>query len=189
MARSRRTVARAEYWPSFVDVLTNLLLVFIFLLSIFALVQFLLSREITGKDTVLQRLNAQIAELTEMLALERASKSEIADNLSTLQASLTATESERDRLRGLLDQQSSASASATDRVAALTSDLDSEKQISQRALAQVELLNQQISALRRQIAALETALDASEQKDKESRRRSPTSAAASTSPSPSASRN
>ena len=36
--------ARPEYWPAFVDVLTNLLLVFIFLLSIFALVQFLLSR-------------------------------------------------------------------------------------------------------------------------------------------------
>ena len=73
MARARAAaIARAEYWPGFVDVLTNLLLVFIFLLSIFALVQFLLSREISGKDTVLDRLNAQIAELTEMLALEKA---------------------------------------------------------------------------------------------------------------------
>jgi len=168
MARARRSVARAEYWPSFVDVLTNLLLVFIFLLSVFALVQFLLSREISGRDVVLERLNAQIAELTEMLALERASKSEVADNLATLQASLAATENERDRLRGLLDQESTASASASDRVASLASDLDSERQISQRALAQVELLNQQIAALRRQIAALETALDVSEAKDKES---------------------
>ena len=168
VARSRRSVNRAEYWPSFVDVLTNLLLVFIFLLSIFALVQFLLSREISGRDTVLQRLNAQIAELTEMLALERASQSEVADNLATMQASLTATESDRDRLRGLLDRESTMSASAGDRVAALTTDLDSERQISQRALAQVELLNQQISALRRQIAALETALNVSEDKDKES---------------------
>jgi chemotaxis protein MotB len=166
--RSRRIAARAEYWPAFVDVLTNLLLVFVFLLSIFALVQFLLSREVSGRDVVLQRLNAQIAELTEMLALERASNSELSDNLSTLQASLAATEGERDRLRGLFDQQSSASASAGDRIAALSSDLESERQISQRALAQVELLNQQISALRHQIAALETALDASEQKDKES---------------------
>src|SRR3990172_4894369 len=97
-SRARRMAARAEYWPAFVDVLTNLLLVFIFLLSIFALVQFLLSREISGRDTVLQRLNAQIAELTEMLALERASTSEVADNLATMRASLTATESESDRL-------------------------------------------------------------------------------------------
>ena len=86
MARHRRAIARTEYWPSFVDVLTNLLLVFIFLLSIFALIQFLLSREISGRDTVLNRLNAQIAELTEMLALEKAGKGELTDNLATMQA-------------------------------------------------------------------------------------------------------
>ena len=58
--------------------------------------------------------------------------------------------------------------SAGGQISTLTSKLESEKAISQRALAQVELLNQQISALRRQIAALEEALDASEQRDKES---------------------
>ncbi len=161
-------VARAEYWPSFVDVLTNLLLVFIFLLSIFALVQFLLSREITGKDTVLQRLNAQISQLTEMLALEKAKSSDASDTLAALQASLSATTSERDRLRNLLDNQAGASSAADTKIAALNTDLDNEKQVSQRALSQVELLNQQIAALRNQIAALEGALDASEQKDKDS---------------------
>jgi chemotaxis protein MotB len=167
MARSRR-VSRPEYWPAFVDVLTNLLLVFIFLLSIFALVQFLLSREISGKDTVLNRLNAQIQQLTEMLALEKASKGEVSDNLATLQASLTAAESERDRLRGLLDSQSGATAAASDRVTALNTELENEKNVSQKALSQVELLNQQIAALRRQIAAIESALGASEERDKES---------------------
>src|SRR3954471_4825167 len=101
-ARHRRAVARAEYWPSFVDVLTNLLLVFIFLLSIFAVVQYLLSRELSGKDTVLDKLNAQIDELTSTLALEKASNSAIASNAAALQASLGAAESERNRLQGLL---------------------------------------------------------------------------------------
>jgi chemotaxis protein MotB len=168
MARHRRAIARTEYWPSFVDVLTNLLLVFIFLLSIFALIQFLLSREISGRDTVLNRLNAQIAELTEMLALEKAGKGELTDNLTTMQASLAATMSERDRLKGLLDSQSDVANSAGDRAASLTKDLDAQKDVSQQALSQVELLNQQISALRRQIAALETAIGASEDRDKES---------------------
>ena len=168
VARSRRIVSRAEYWPSFVDVLTNLLLVFIFLLSIFALVQFLLSREISGRDTVLQRLNAQIAELTEMLALERANTAEVTDGMATMEASLAAAEGERDRLRGLFDREADISQSATDRITELSDDVDSERQISQRALAQVELLNQQISALRRQIAALETALDVAEERDRES---------------------
>jgi chemotaxis protein MotB len=167
-AHARRSSGRPEYWPAFVDVLTNLLLVFIFLLSIFALIQFLLSQEISGKDTVLNRLNAQIAELTEMLALEKAGKSTVSENLITLQNSLTAAESERDRLKGLLDSEANSASAAGDRIAALGTDLDNEKQLSQRALSQVELLNQQISALRRQIAALESALGASEDRNKES---------------------
>lgn len=168
VARARSRASRSDFWPAFVDVLTNLLLVFIFLLSIFAVVQFFLSQEISGRDTVLNRLNAQIAELTELLALEKASASEISETLSTVQASLLAAEGERDRLRGLLDSEADAATSAGDRLASLTSDLEEEKEVSQRALSQVELLNQQISALRRQISALEGALDASEERDRES---------------------
>jgi len=168
IARARSRASRSEFWPAFVDVMTNLLLVFIFLLSIFALVQFFLSQEISGRDTVLQRLNAQIAELTELLALERASTSEASESLTNLQASLSAAESERDRLRGLLDSNADAASSASDRISALTSELESEQQVSQRALSQVELLNQQISALRRQITALEEALEISETRDRES---------------------
>lgn len=167
-ARARRISARSEYWPSFVDVLTNLLLVFIFLLSIFALMQFLLSQEVSTKDEVMARLNAQIAELTELLALERASSGEVTDNIATLEASLSAAESERNRLQGLLDSQSDAANSAGDRAAQLNAELEDANQTTQRALAQVELLNQQISALRRQIAALEDALEASEGRDRES---------------------
>ena len=57
------------------------------------------------------------------------------------------------------------------RASELNKALDSEKQLSSRALAQIEVLNQQISALRRQLAALEEALEASEKRDKESQGR------------------
>src|SRR6202023_1168257 len=60
---------------------------------------------------------------------------------------------------------------AAGRANELNKALDSEKQVSARALAQVEVLNQQIAALRRQLAALEDALDASEKRDKESQSR------------------
>jgi chemotaxis protein MotB len=167
--RSRRhAVARTEYWPSFVDVLTNLLLVFIFLLSIFAVVQYLLSRELSGKDTVLDKLNAQIDELTSMLALEKASTADVTGNAQNLQASLSAAVAERDRLQSLLGNQASQSANANQQIATLATNLDSEKQISQRALVQVELLNQQIAALRRQLTAVQAALDASEGKNTQS---------------------
>ncbi len=103
-----------------------------------------------------------------MLALEKAKNSDASDSLATLQASLSAAESERDRLRGMVDTQAGASSAADARIAALNTQIEDQKQISQRALSQVELLNQQIAALRSQIAALESALNASEDKDKQS---------------------
>ncbi len=168
LSRTRRTRDRVDYWPGFVDALSTLLLAVMFLLSVFVLAQFLLSREITGKDEVLNRLNAQIDELTSLLALERTGKQDMEDNLATLQASLGEAESERSRLQRLLEAGSGATTEQEQRIGALSSELDAEKQLSQRALSQVELLNQQISALRRQIGALEDALDASENRDRES---------------------
>lgn len=167
LVRARHRPSRSDYWPAFVDVLTNLLLVFVFLLSIFALVQFFLSQEISGQDTVLNRLNTQIAELTELLALEKAASSEAQANLSNIQASLASAEGERDRLLGLLDSRAGAVTSADERIAGLASDLQAEQELSQRALSQVELLNQQIAALRHQISALEGVLEASETRDRE----------------------
>jgi chemotaxis protein MotB len=148
--------------------MATLLLVFVSLLSVFILAQFFLGQEVTSKDTVLTRLNAQIAELTELLSLEKSDARDLAETLSTLQANLSASEAERDRLQGLLESDSAAEGAAAGRISSLEGDLDAEKQTSQRALAQVELLNQQIAALRRQLAALEEALNASESRNEES---------------------
>jgi chemotaxis protein MotB len=167
-ARRERTV---EYWPGFVDALSTLVLGIVFLLSTFVVVQFYLSQEVTGKDAALARLNAQIAELTELLSMEKSGKASLEEMLTTLQASLAAAEGERDRFKGLYAGIGSGAADAQGKVTALTGQLDAEKQISARALAQVELLNQQIAALRRQLAALEDALEASEKKDKEAQGR------------------
>lgn len=166
--RARRRTQGTDYWPGFVDAMATLLLVIIFLLSIFMLAQFFLSQQLSGRDTVLNRLNAQISELTELLALERASSGELEDTITGLQSSLGEVTSDRDRLLGLLDNSSGAAELAGGRAARLENLLDDEKQVSQRALAQVELLNQQISALRRQIAAANAALEASEAKESQS---------------------
>lgn len=168
LGRGRRSYRHIDYWPGFVDALSTLLLAIMFLLSVFVLAQFLLSREISGKDEALNRLNAQINELTQLLALEKGNTQDAQDALANLQASLSASEAEKSRLEQLLAAGAGAGSAATARADKLEGELDSERQISQRALSQVELLNQQISALRRQIAALEQALDASEVRDRES---------------------
>jgi chemotaxis protein MotB len=168
MALARRGRERTvDYWPGFVDALSTLILGIVFLLSVFVIVQFFLSQEVTGKDTALARLNAQLAQLTELLSLEKVGKSNLEDSLASLRANLATSESERDRLKGLYEGLQSGSGKANE----LAGQLDAQKDVTSRALAQVELLNQQIAALRRQLAALESALEASEVKDKESQTR------------------
>ncbi|MEP7452235.1 peptidoglycan -binding protein [Phyllobacterium sp. SB3] len=168
LGRKRRPIRHVDYWPGFVDALSTLLLSIMFLLSVFVLAQFLLSQEITGKDAVLNRLNSQINELTQLLSLEQGNKQDLEDTIANLQASLTNAQSEQSRLQSLLSQGAGAGAAAEGKISELSTGLENEKQISARALSQVELLNQQISALRRQIGALEQALNASESRDKES---------------------
>ena len=160
LGRTRAGYRGVNYWPGFVDALSTLLLVFIFLLSVFMLTQYFLSQAITGKENVLTRLTAQLKQLSEILALERANSGSLEDQLSALRASLKSAEAERDRLRG------AASTGADAR--ALAADLESERTLNERQISQITLLNQQIAALRRQLAALEEALGASEKRNKES---------------------
>ncbi|MGB3537961.1 MAG: peptidoglycan -binding protein [Mesorhizobium sp.] len=168
LARGRRGDRHIDYWPGFVDALSTLLLAIMFLLSVFVLAQFLLSREISGKDAVLNRLNSQINELTSLLALEKGNSQDAQDALANLQASLSASEAEKSRLEQLLAKGAGAGDAANARADALSGELDNQRQLSQRAQSQVELLNQQIAALRKQIGALEDALDASEARDRDS---------------------
>jgi chemotaxis protein MotB len=170
LARARRD-SGMNYWPGFVDALSTLILGIIFLLTVFAVVQFYLTQEVTGKDTALNRLNAQIAQLTELLSLEKTGKLNLEEQLSALQSSLATAEGERERYKGLYEGIGSGAAAAQGKAAELSGQLDAEKRLTARALAQVEVLNQQISALRRQLAALEEALDASEKKDREAQTR------------------
>jgi chemotaxis protein MotB len=165
LARRGRRERQIDYWPGFVDALSTLLLAILFLLTVFVLGQFFLSREITGKDEVLNRLNSQINELTQLLALEKSGKQDMEDQLASLQASLTKSDTEKSRLQKLLEQGAGSSTSAQATIGDLTGKLNSEKQVSTRAMSQIELLNQQIAALRAQIAAVESALQASEAKD------------------------
>jgi chemotaxis protein MotB len=170
IARARRD-SGMNYWPGFVDALSTLILGIIFLLTVFVVVQFYLTQEVTGKDTALNRLNAQIAQLTELLSLEKTGKLSLEEQLAQIRSSLAAAEGERDRFKGLYEGVGSGAADAQGKATELGTQLDAEKRISARALAQVEVLNQQIAALRRQLTALEEALDASEKKDKDSQSR------------------
>ena len=166
LARMRRGESGMNYWPGFVDALSTLILSIIFLLSVFVVVQFYLQQEVQGKDTALQHLNGQIALLSKLLSMEKTSKADLEKQLGGLQASLATTQSDRDKLKGLYEGAAAAQVTAESKLNEVTGQLESEKENSSKVLGQINLLNQQIAALRDQLAALGAALDVSEKKNK-----------------------
>ncbi len=164
----RRRNEEPPYWPGFVDAMAQLLLVIIFLLSVFMVAQFLLAREISGQDSALGQLRSQIAELNELLALEKSAKEEIEGQLLSLTDDLNAAKSKSADLMAGLEAENARGLSAGSALTGLQSSLLSEKKISSEAMAKVELLNQQIAAMRRQLTQLNSLLDAAEERNKTS---------------------
>lgn len=89
MARSRnRTRRSADIWPGFVDAISTLLLVLIFLLTIFIASEFLLSKLLSNKDDALEGLNMQIYQLSELLSLEKTENKDLTSTISKLNEKL-----------------------------------------------------------------------------------------------------
>lgn len=125
MALSRRTGARfqASIWPGFVDAMTGLLLVLMFVLTIFMIVQFVLREEITGQASKLDTLSAEVAALSLALGLERDRSGALQDRVGALTATLSdarTRESEQaaliETLRQQANEQDEALEAAQDRI-------------------------------------------------------------------------
>ncbi len=147
--RSRRNRFSVNIWPGFVDALGALLLTIIFLLSMFVLAQFFLGQALSGRDDALAKLRSQIDELSTLLSLERDANTEMRDSIAALSATLQDVNLKREQLQAQLAE----------------ADTTGEK--TRLAEAEVALLNQQMNALRTQLAALEKALEASERRDQQ----------------------
>jgi chemotaxis protein MotB len=166
MARRRRS-SEFNVWPGFVDGLTTLLLVLMFVLSIFVVAQFYLGsklssvkEELATKDSELARLTARINELAEQLGLAEAEK----DKLTAQILALETTIADKDKEIAAVGTALAASQAA---VAASAEELEAEKALTEDQKSQIATLNAQLAALRRQLASLQEALDAAAAKDKE----------------------
>src|SRR6185295_19258826 len=99
--RTRRQNSHDLFWPGYVDVLSTLLLVVTFLLSVFMVAQYYVGQEAGNKEIALRRVSRQLAELTNLLSLEKGKSKSTEDELSALQASLASLRTENERLTGL----------------------------------------------------------------------------------------
>ncbi|NNM55717.1 peptidoglycan-binding protein [Acidocella sp.] len=204
MSRKRSGSNGLEAWPGYVDALSTLLMVTIFVLLVFVLAEAFLSSALSGSDNTIAQLRDQIAQLTQSLSMETSKDTTLTQELSALNAQLAGAQAAnaglnqqvsadaatisslqsqgKDLQAQLSDAQAQAAASAG-RISALQAQMDAQAQaqanagpglqdqlaaqtkISHDALAQVALLNQQIAAMRAQLAALAQALDAAQAAD------------------------
>ena len=95
---TRRQRAAPDIWPGFVDAITALLIIMIFVLIVFALAQFFLSADLSSRNDALRRLNLEVSELAEMLSIERSASADLRDDLSQVSAQLATSIADRDRL-------------------------------------------------------------------------------------------
>ena len=227
MALSRSRHRQVEAWPGYVDVLSTLLMVIVFVLMIFVIGQLFLSQALSGRDEALAKLNRQIAEMADILSLRQQETGALKSQVDQLSSALTRSTAERDELRNQLvvvigerdslqaqigdmqkqmkssSDQLAAQAALTaaaqkkledayksieadkDKIGALLTDVaalqslrdelmkkignfETEKEeLSTEAQKRVELLNQQILALRQQLADISKALEIAETKSKD----------------------
>ena len=195
--RRRGGQATLDAWPGYVDALSTLLMVITFVLLVFVLAQAFLSVSLSNKDTELQTLDRQIAQLTDMLSLEKGRTAELNLAVAGLNTSMLNAQTERNRLRqdlaaaqtkvqseqaanaDLRGQNTTLAAQLSDtqteakstdsRMQVLRAQADSATAVTDKITtdeAQIALLNQQLTQLRLQLAAISTALDLAQTSDK-----------------------
>lgn len=152
---SSRTGASQAIWPGFVDAMTALLLVLMFVLSIFMIVQFVLRATITGQENELESLGQELAQLSNVLAMEQARGDDLENNLSVARANLSDRDRDITRLTSL-------TATLSDQRDALNARVASFEDQVAGLLSQQSDLQRNIASLTANRDQLQADLDASE---------------------------
>ncbi len=172
IARSQRST---NIWPGFVDALATLLLVLIFLIMVFVLAQFFLSEAISGRDSALQKLDNQVSELAELLALERRTNADLHLNVTQLSRELQASVASNDDLQASVQALMLRAEGAETEVVGLKAELAdafetiaADKTKIEAHIAELAKLTQQVAALKALRADLQDEVAAMSGKLKES---------------------
>ena len=155
MALSRRTGARfqASIWPGFVDAMTGLLLVLMFVLTIFMVVQFVLTERISGQESELNALAGEVAALAQALGVEERTTARLEARLGALNASLNDAREEVSRQEAV--------------IAGLTAERDEQDAALQAAEAEITGFEARVAALLASQAEDRTRIDTLEDREAE----------------------
>ena len=155
MAARARVRRSPNMWPGFVDALAGLLLAFVFLLVVFVLYQVFLNDLLSDQDVALERLNRELAELGDLLSLERRASADLRLDMAQLAASLQSSTAERDDLVLALRVETDRAVDAEAALAAAQQTVAADRETITAQLSELESLRRDIVALRTVRADLE----------------------------------
>jgi chemotaxis protein MotB len=152
--RSYRRNGNSNIWPGFVDAISTLLIIVIFLLMIFTVAQFFLSETLSGRNDALDRLNRQIVELGEVLALEKKSNEDLRQEVAQLSTELQGSISARDSLQQSLAEMTSDRDRLAGSLNSKAQELEVNREKIRIQLSSLQSLNNDIEALKKVRARL-----------------------------------
>jgi chemotaxis protein MotB len=151
-----------DAWPGYVDALSTLLMVIIFVLLVFVLAQAFLSVVLSGRDKALDQVKQQLSQLTDALSLERTHSNELQASVSQLNQQLAASNKARTTLSqqlATLQTQTQQVMAQRDALLSQVQSLGAQKETATRQLtqatAQLADAQKQLAAMKQQIAALD----------------------------------
>jgi chemotaxis protein MotB len=144
-----------DAWPGYVDALSTLLMVIIFVLLVFVLAQAFLTVTLSGRSHELDKANQQLSALADALSLERGKSADLQLSVSQLGAQLATRSAERDKLASQLSDATSALQAANDASARLQSQLTNTSAQADTARQQLTDAQNQLTEMKRQIAELD----------------------------------
>jgi chemotaxis protein MotB len=144
-----------DAWPGYVDALSTLLMVIIFVLLVFVLAQAFLTVTLSGRSHALDKANEQLSALADALSLERGKASDLQMSVSQLGKELSERSAERDKLSSQLADANLAIQAAKTANARLQSQLSDTSGQATAAQAQLGDAQSQLAEMKRQIAELD----------------------------------
>ena len=166
---SRRRAGGADYtWPGYVDALTTLLMVLVFLLSIFSVAQFTLSDALTNRDTAIDQLNKQVGDLASMLSVEKKASENLKKEIEQLSLQFDRARADRDRLDANLSAERKSAEALKNERDRLDASLSAERKSTDALKIERDQLTERLSSMLaerdRLAAAMQTAAKTAETK-------------------------
>jgi len=159
----RRSRSTTNVWPGYVDALSALLMLVIFMLLVYVVSQLYLSQTLSDRDTQLARLNAQLTELSELLGLEESRSEALENQLTSLQERNSSLIDQLESTREQLMQQTAMADAQSERLAGMEQSMDEKDQMSASQQAMILRLSNQVASLREQLRQIASALELQEQ--------------------------